>query len=101
MKTAVYRFTFSDDSLLDEAEMKLQLSIFAVEGLFGAARVRLEFSYFRDLPNRMILVDGTNEVGNTIVRIFTSLLAREFGDDAFRVRPVQANGAPQTEARAA
>ena len=101
MTAAVYRFSFTEDATLDEAEMTLQLSIFAVEGLFGAARVRLEFSYFRDELNRLILVDGTNEVGSTIVRIFASLLLRELGENAFRVRAVQANGAPQTEARAA
>jgi hypothetical protein len=90
MTAAVYRFTFSEEAPLDEAEMTLQLSIFAVEGVFGAARVRLEFSYFLDELNRLILVDGTNEVGLTIARIFTSLLLRELGENAFKVRPVQA-----------
>lgn len=101
MTAAVYRFTFSEDVSLTEAEMTLQMSTFAVEGLFGAARVRLEFTYFVDEVNRLILVDGTNAVGITIARIFTSLLLRELGENAFRVRPVKALSSPQPEARAA
>ena len=101
MTAAVYRFTFPEDAPLDQAEMTLHLSIFAVEGLFGAARVRLEFSYFIDEDSRLILVDGTNAVGTMIVRIFTNLLLRELGENGFHVRPVRAEVPPLQESRAA
>ena len=84
-----------------EAEMSLHLAMFAVEGLFGQARLRLGMSYHLDEPRRAIFVDGTNEVGGAVVRIFTNLLIREFGEDSFVVRPVAACSAPNMEGRAA
>ncbi|MCA9209012.1 MAG: hypothetical protein KDA55_11675, partial [Planctomycetales bacterium] len=66
-------------------EMTLQLATFAAEGLFGMARVRIDFGYHVDAARRAILDDGTTEVGATVVRVFVGLLLREFGDDAFRV----------------
>lgn len=85
MTACVFRFSFSADVPLDEAEMTLQLATFAAEGLFGMARVRIDFGYHVDAARRAILVDGTTEVGATVVRVFVGLLLREFGDDAFRV----------------
>ena len=91
MNTNVYRFVFEPQIVLEEAEMTLQLAIFAAEGLFGAARVRLDFGYFVDEPSRTIIVAGTTEVGETIIKIFTGLALREFGEDAFRTRRIEAN----------
>lgn len=89
MTARVFRFSFSSDVPLDEAEMTLQLATFAAEGLFGMARVRLDFGYYVDAARRAILVDGTQEVGAAVVKLFVGLLLREFGEDAFRVEPVQ------------
>ena len=91
MNTNAYRFVFEPQIVLEEAEMTLQLAIFAAEGLFGAARVRLDFGYYVDEPSRTIIVAGTTEVGDTIVKIFTGLALREFGEDAFRTRRIEAN----------
>jgi hypothetical protein len=101
MTADVFRFTLSEGTPLDEAELTLQLSLFAVEGLYGSASVRLDASYFVDEPRRIILVDGTNEVGGAVVRVFTNLLLREFGEDSFQVRRVDSCPAPRTEGRAA
>lgn len=86
MTVGVLRFTLASDVPLDEAEMTLQLATFAAEGLFGAARVRLEFGYHVDLDGHALLVDGTTEVGTAVVRVLTGLLLREFGEDSFRVQ---------------
>jgi hypothetical protein len=59
MAVEVYRFTWKQDMPLTEAELTLQLASFAVEGLFGQARVRLDFGYFVDEPRRAIIIDGT------------------------------------------
>ena len=91
MNTNAYRFVFEPQIVLEEAEMTLQLAIFAAEGLFGAARVRLDFGYYVDEPSRTIIVAGTTEVGETIVKIFTGLALREFGEDAFRIRRMEVN----------
>ena len=89
MNTNVYRFAFVPRISLGEAEMTLQLAIFAAEGLFGTASVRLDFRYYVDVPRHSLFVDGTTEVGETIIKIFTGLALREFGEDAFCVRRVE------------
>lgn len=96
MRTDVFRFKIDSNVPLDEAEMSLHLAMFAVEGLVGPARIRLDVSYYVDEPRRVIIVDGSNEVAGAVVRVFTNLLLREFGEDSFhaeRVRSCQC--APQ------
>jgi hypothetical protein len=100
MTVDVFRFSFSSELTIDEAEMTLQLATFAAEGLFSAARVRLDFSYHFDPRRRVIIVDGSNEVGATVVKIFAGLLLREFGDDSFRVDRVDSNPTPPAKAAA-
>ncbi len=99
MQTNVFRFQIKSPVPLIEAEMTLHLAMFAVEGLVGPARIRLDVSYYADEPHGVILVDGTNEVGTAVVRVFTNLLLREFGEDSFRVERIrtrqhQPQGAP-------
>jgi hypothetical protein len=103
MNRTVYRFTFSKAADLGEAEATLHLALFASEGLFGPARVRLEFGYRLDSARNAILVDATTEVGAAVVRVFTSLLLREFGEDNFEVRPTTPlrSSATAVEGRAA
>jgi len=89
MAVGVFRFSFSPHVPLDEVEMTLQLATFAAEGLFGMARVRLDFGYHVEPARRVIFVDGSKEVGATVAQLFVGLLLREFGDDAFRVERMQ------------
>ncbi|HEX3999767.1 MAG TPA: hypothetical protein VHX65_14545 [Pirellulales bacterium] len=91
MTADVFRFRLESEVPLDEAEMSLQLATFAVEGLFGVARVRLDLSYHLDEPRQAILIDGTNEVGAAVIRVFTSLLLREFGEDSFKIERVNSS----------
>ena len=100
MTACVFRLSFSSDVPLDEAEMTLQLATFAAEGLFGRVRLRIDFSYHVDSARRAILVDGTTEVGATVVQVFTGLLLREFGEDAFRITPMQTHQAQSKETAA-
>jgi len=96
MTTDVYRFVFDEDVSLAEAEQTLLLAGFAAEGLLGQASVRLGFGYFVDEPRRTIIVDGTTDVGDVIVRAFTGLVLREFGETSFKVRRVNACPAAET-----
>ena len=89
MQTDVFRFQIDPRVPLEEAEMSLHLAMFAVEGLVGQARIRLDVGYYVDEPRRVIIVDGSNEVAGAVVRVFTNLLMREFGEDAFRVERMQ------------
>lgn len=95
-----FRFVFKEDVSVLDAELSLHLAIFAIEGLFGAARVRLDASYAIDEPRRVIIVDASNEVGEALVRVFTNLLLREFGDDSLQVERVDAHPAPSVKAAA-
>ncbi len=94
-------FEFNEKVSLEEAEMTLHLALFAVEGLFGQARVRLEASYHVDEPDHTITVNGSTEVGEAVVRVFTGLLLREFGDETFKVRRAEAPCAVAAEGKAA
>ena len=95
-----FRFVFKEEVSVLDAELSLHLAIFAIEGLFGAARVRLDASYAIDEPRRVIIVDASNEVGEALVRVFTNLLLREFGDDSLQVERVDAHPTPSVKAAA-
>jgi hypothetical protein len=86
MQTSVFRFHFAPGVDPLDAEATLLLAILAVEGLVGEARVRLDISYLLDAPRSVIVVDGSTPTGDALVRIFTALIAREFGASSFRVR---------------
>lgn len=90
MATDTYRFEFRIPNMLSDAELTLHLAQYAIEGLYGEARVRLESNYRVDRARGAILVDGGNEVGQAVVKAYTRLLAREFGEDAFHVRRIGA-----------
>ena len=85
MNDDIFRFEFEPSVPLTDPEMSLHLALFAVEGVFGRASVRLDAEYQVDEPRHAIVVDGTTEVGSLIVRVFTGLLLREFGEEAFHV----------------
>lgn len=89
MRTEVLRFQIDPSVPLEEAEMSLHLAMFAVEGLVGSARIRLDVRYYVDEPRRVIIVDGSNEVAGAVVRVFTNLLLREFGEDSFLVKRME------------
>ena len=85
MLLSTIQFVFEPDASLAEAEMSLHLAMFAVEGLIGRVRVRLEAKYHLDESNRSIVIDTHGPVGRMIARVFTGLLLREFGEGAFCV----------------
>lgn len=93
MTANVFQFGFVPAVPLTEAELTLHLAIYAAEGLHGEARVRLEVSYQLDRSANAIIVDGETEVGATLVKVFTHLLIRQFGEDGFHVRRVEAGSA--------
>lgn len=89
-----YRYKFRQDVDLHEAESTLLLSILAAEGLFGAARVRMDAGYAVDGSIRAIVVDASTDVGQAVCSILTAFLQREFGGSAFGVRAVEAQDGP-------
>lgn len=94
MQCTVLRFTFDNRIDLSDAEATLHLAILAAEGLYGEARVRMDFAYFADPAHRVIHLDSGSQSGDAVARIFTIFAAREFGDRAFAVRRVRVNPPP-------
>lgn len=88
MNLKTFRFQFARDVALSEAEQTLHLALYAVGGLFGEARVRLEGAYHIDEERSTISVDASTEVGAAVVKIYAGLLLKEFGEGAFQVRPI-------------
>jgi len=85
MHATTYLFRFDDATELDEAESTLHLAILAAEGLFSEALLRVSFSYHRDDPGHSLLINGGEEISETVVRIFTSFAIKEFGSTAFTI----------------
>jgi hypothetical protein len=86
MRDTVFRFQFTADVDLAEAEGTLRLSLLAAEGLHGEARVRTEVTFAVDPGRAEIRVAGVGVVTENVVQIYTSLMTHEFGREAFTVR---------------
>lgn len=82
---AVYRFKFKGSISAKAIEEALFWAVFNAESVFGKPKVRLDASFLFDKEKHVCVVDKTTEVGQHIAQIFTSLIAREFGEDAFKV----------------
>jgi len=81
-----YTWTVPDSASMHEVEETLIMSAIAVEGLYGRSRTRIEGVYSVDHENRTCSVNGDNEVGHSLARIFTEYLAMEVGENTFRVK---------------
>lgn len=81
----IYRFKFVPSVSLEEAEMTIQLSLIAAEGLHGEARVRLDAAYYLNEKERQITVDARTPIGQDVAAIYCGFCLREFGRDAFDI----------------
>ncbi|MBI4377315.1 MAG: hypothetical protein HY549_12820 [Elusimicrobia bacterium] len=84
----VYRFRFKDDVPTKDVEENLFWAVFNAEAVFGKPRVRLDASFLFDRDKRVCVIDKSTEVGRHIAQLFTSLITREFGEEAFKVERV-------------
>ena len=84
-----YRYRFAERVDLRDAGDTLLLAMLATEGLFGAARVRMDFAFATDEAIRVIVVDASTDVGLAVNGIFAAFVSREFGPDAFCVKRVE------------
>jgi len=88
MQGRKHEFAITGDGPFSDIEALLQLSLFSIEGLFGAAAVRLAVSYQIDADQRLITIDTNTVAGDATAKAFTSLLIRELGERAFSVRRI-------------
>ncbi len=84
----LYRYSFRPTVDLDEVEDSLLLAVFAAEGVHGHSQVRMDGEFLLDEAKRACVVDATTPAGETIAKVFTTFLGREFGEDAFTVERV-------------
>jgi len=70
---------------MDAVKDSLLLAVMAVEGLKGRARIQLEARFRLDRVERSCVINANTVVGDSIARIFTRFLAKEFGEQAFKV----------------
>lgn len=96
-----YTFELRPGVPLRDAEVTLRLALLAAEGLHGQAAVRLAAAHQVDPRRRVVEVDAYGPIGDGVVRLFTTFLTREYGDDAFDVQPGYDAGAAAPLAGAA
>lgn len=84
MKTA--RFEFDSTVALGEAELTLNLATYAAEGLVAPAKIRLAVSHRTDYSGHAITIEGNGEPFDAVIRVYTGLLTREFGECAFTIK---------------
>ena len=81
----VIRFEFPEEIDREATEGRLSLAIVATECMFGRARVRLNAAYLMSDDGRKVAVDVSTDVGENIAQLFTGLLIRDMGEEAFSV----------------
>ena len=84
----LYRYVFLEDVPIEDIEASLLLAILATESLHGEAQVRLDVAHFLNPAKRACVIDAGTPVGRDLNRLFTGLMGREFGADAFTVERV-------------
>lgn len=99
MSHDVYRYAFDEETSMIEVRDSLFLAIFCAEGLHGAARVRMDVGFCLREKQQACVVDAATPVGRTVAQIFTALILRQFGDDAFTVERLDEVAPPCGDSR--
>lgn len=85
MNNQTYSYKFGPKTSMSDVEETLLLAVIAAEGLHGRSKINLDASFMLIEEDRACVIDADNQVGQDIARIFTGLLACEFGEDSFTV----------------
>ena len=85
MAREMYEYQFDPSTPMREVRDTLMLSVIAAEALRGRSEVNLNARFHLDEKRRICEVAADNLVGQDIAKIFTGLLTKEFGEDAFKV----------------
>ena len=73
---------------MEAVKSSLLLAVMAVEGLKGRARVQLEARFKLNKNKRICVIDADTYIGESIARIFTGFVVKEFGEKAFKVKRI-------------
>lgn len=83
--TETYIFKFGQHAAMNLLEAQLTLAVIAVECMQGKAAVRIGMRYAVKKDKNALVIETSNEAGDAIVRVFTGLLIRGFGETKFKV----------------
>ena len=81
----VYIFRFGKAATMDLLEAQITLAVIAVECMAGKAAVRIGFRYAVKKDKWAVVMETGNDAGEAIVRVFTGLLIKAFGENRFKV----------------
>lgn len=90
MTANLYRYTFDESVPIGDIESALLLAIWGCEALHGEAQTRLDVAHYFDPTELACVIDAGTRVGRDFNRLFTGLVRREIGEDAFHVERIQA-----------
>lgn len=93
----VCRFKFPEGLDRETIETQLALAVIAAECTFGQPKVRISAAYCvspasktaDSEKNPQVAIDVSTEVGEHIAQVFTGLMIRQLGEDAFTVDRVR------------
>ena len=87
----ICRFRFSGDMEREAVEAQLAQAVLGAECVFGQARVRISVAYVMSDDGGRLAIDVSNEVGEHVAQLFTGLITRQFGEEAFSVERIGGN----------
>ncbi len=96
MNDGVYKFSFRDEAPPKDIEECLYWAAFNTESIYGKAKFRLDCSFHFDRHQKVVLIDKSTDTGKHLAQLFTSIVSREFGEEAFRVERLLAKGMKET-----
>ena len=79
----VCKFVFNGSASKALIEEQITLEVITAECLFGPAKVRLHAGYMA--ADGKAVIDVSGEVGEHIAQVFTGLMIKHLGEDAFTV----------------
>ena len=85
MTTETYEYKFGRSISMQSVEETLLLAVIAAEALHGRSSVNLDADFVLSEKRRRCSVNGSNQVGRDIARIFTGLLTAEIGETGFQI----------------
>jgi len=91
MVASSYRYTIAERVPIEEVEVTIVLSLFAVEALHGESQARLDAAHAFSAERRTVVIDAGTAVGRDLNKLFACFLTKEFGASGFKVERVESS----------
>lgn len=78
-------FEFNESVAVADIEDTLEVATAALDGVVGAAAVRLEAAHEFDAVARVVRIDATQPAGRALARAFLEVATRSLGERAIRI----------------